>query len=101
MLKFVVSFLVSLSSGQYKEELRIDDPLAPTCQTRWRHNPQYHNINFALFMQIELLVSIYISNLLTNKLSRKARVAHHWSATEITSNRNPYDPKDKLNYTSV
>jgi len=57
--------------------------------------------NFAHCTHIELPAVIHISNFLMNKLSRKARVAHHWSATEITSNGTLYDPKDKLNYTSV
>jgi len=60
--------------------------------TREYHAPRRH---------IELLASIHISNFLTKKLSRRARVAHRWSATEITSNGTSYDPKDKLNYTSV
>jgi len=99
--------LVSLSSGQYIEKQRIYDPLAPSCQTRRRNNPQYHNMklhiceNLALCTHIELLASINSSNFLNKKLSRKARVAHHWSATEITSNGTPYEPKDKLNYTNV
>ena len=57
--------------------------------------------NLALCTHIELLASINSSNFLNKKLSRKARVAHHWSATEITSNGTPYEPKDKLNYTNV
>jgi hypothetical protein len=57
--------------------------------------------NLTLFSHIELLAGIHISNISTKKSSRNARFTHHWSATEITSNGTPYDPKDKLNYMSV
>jgi hypothetical protein len=43
----------------------------------------------------------HTSNFLIQKLSRKTRAPHHWSATAITCHGIPYDPKDKLNYTIV